>query len=115
MGCRASIEYQAIDALLTACLRVVSMRIFSMQGHPDSVLVFLAISAYMAIFMLCETIEARSLSAEEAPEAVLVHKQRPLNAARELGMLLDVLGRLNRFEVSLFSAAPSSSPSYLPE
>jgi hypothetical protein len=64
-------------------------------------LVFLAISANMVNFILCENLESAHLGGESPEAEVNANKQRSLDGANEMRMLLPVLGQLNQFEVRL--------------
>ena len=100
-------QHQSLNALLIQRIKMLSMHVSSMSEHPDPMLIFVALMAYMVVFMLCETIESRPLGTEaqvtQVIEALLMeHKQRSLDAVHELGMLTSTLRQLNHFQVSLF-------------
>lgn len=93
------LQHSSINTLLMTRLQMLTRAISSVKGHPDSMLVFLATSAYMMIFMLCETVESRPSSSDSAHTAFTDNRQRSLAAARELGKLMAELAQLNYFEV----------------
>ncbi|CAN8106524.1 unnamed protein product [Discula destructiva] len=100
-------QHQALGELLVARLQVISGQIpSSPDSHPDSMLVFLAISAYMAIFMLGEILEAKQLGAGSPAAALTSSKQRSRDGAGELGMLINILSQLNYFEIHPFTPIP---------
>ncbi|KFA71414.1 hypothetical protein S40288_04300 [Stachybotrys chartarum IBT 40288] len=93
------LQHSSINTLLMTRLQMLTRAISSVKGHPDSMLVFLATSAYMMIFMLCETVESRPSSADSSHTVFTDNRQRSLAAARELGNLMAELAQLNYFEV----------------
>lgn len=93
-------QHESVNTLLAARLQIISRQISTIQGHPDSLLIFLAISAYMAILMLYETLESKQLSPGSLETALTSSKQRALDGVGELGMLITILSRLNHFEVN---------------
>ncbi|KAL9078509.1 MAG: hypothetical protein Q9157_002565 [Trypethelium eluteriae] len=92
-------QYQSVNALLVDRLQMLSQQVASSQGQPNPILIFLAITAHMAIFMLCETIESKQLIPGSPEAALASSKQRSLDGAGELGMLITILSQLNHFEV----------------
>nr|BDX35615.1 transcription factor StrO [Stachybotrys sp.] len=99
-------QHASINALLMTRLQMLTRLIASVQGHPDSMLVFLATSAYMTIFMLCETVESRPSSGDSPHTVFTDNKQRSLDAARELGNLMAELAQLNYFETHPLAPIP---------
>ncbi|KAI9655139.1 MAG: hypothetical protein M1821_005622 [Bathelium mastoideum] len=96
-------QHQSVNALLADRLQILSGQVASSQGHPNPILMFLAITAYMAIFMLCETIESKQLIPGSPEAALASSRQRSLDGAGELGMLITILSQFNHFETHPFT------------
>lgn len=60
---------------------------------------FLAMTAYMAIFMLYEILETMHFGAAPPESTISSNKQRSLDAAAELNTLIPTMAQLNYFEV----------------
>ena len=93
------IRYQTLNSFLTARIKNLSMQISSTSEHPDALLLFLTLAAYMVVFMLYETIESIPLGTEESHTLLLGHEQRSLDAVHELNMLTSLLSQVNQFQV----------------
>ena len=92
-------QHQSIYTLLIARFQTLSRHLSSAQGHPDSMSTFLAMTAYMAIFMLYEILETIHLGAALPESTIASNKQRLLDAAAELNTLISTMAQLNYFEV----------------
>lgn len=93
-------QYQSVNSLLVARLQILSRQISSTQGHPNPILIFLALSAHMAIFMLCEVLETANSAAGLLETEIAGSKKRSLDAVSELSVLIQTLSQLNYFEVN---------------
>lgn len=92
--------HQSLNTLLALRTRTLWMQISSSFDHPDPMLIFVTLVAYMTTFMLCESVESMPVGTEEWHAILVESKQRSLEAAHELGMLTAVLAQLNYFQVS---------------
>lgn len=90
---------QTLDTFLTARIKILSMQISSTSEHPDPLMIFLTLAAYMVVFMLYETIEAIPLGTEESHLLLLGHEQRSLDAVHELAVFTSMLTQMNHFQV----------------
>ncbi|KAJ8104844.1 hypothetical protein ONZ43_g7664 [Nemania bipapillata] len=90
--------------------QLLSRQLSATQGHPDSVLVFLAITACMATFLLCETLESNQPGAGISEAELMGNKQRSRESASELSMLIVMLSQLNHFEVRTLTARLQMHP-----
>ncbi|KAK8037826.1 all development altered-6 [Apiospora marii] len=97
-------QHQCLSTLLAGRLQILALQISSMSGHSDPVLLFLAITAQMTILVLGEMIESAPPGLELQETMLADHKRRSLDATRNLGMLIAVLGQLNHFQVGFFSS-----------
>ncbi|TGJ85570.1 hypothetical protein E0Z10_g3192 [Xylaria hypoxylon] len=77
----------------------------------DPILVFVTLAAYMAILVLCETVEPMNFGIEaqstQMTDALLFEQnQRALDAAHELAMLTTRLGHIDHFQTHPFTPIP---------
>ena len=93
-------RHRTLSTFLTARIKTLSMQITSTSEHPDSLLMFSTLAAYMIMFMLYETIETIPLGTDEAHTLLLGHEQRSLDAVQELDLLITMLSQVNHFQVS---------------
>lgn len=93
------LRHQSLNAILSSRVKSLAMHISSTSEHPDPMLIFVTLTAYMVVLMLCDTVESIPLVTEEAHALLIEYKQKSLEAAHELGMLTNVLSQLNHFEV----------------
>ena len=94
------LQYGALSTFLTARIKVLSMQITSNSEHPDVLLLFSALSAYMTLLMLYEMAEAIPQGTDEAHTLLHGHEQRSLNTIQELDALILLLNQVNSFQVS---------------
>ncbi|ETS87750.1 hypothetical protein PFICI_01578 [Pestalotiopsis fici W106-1] len=99
-------QHQSVNSILSNRLQIISRQVDSSQEHPNPILIFLALSAYMSIFLLCETIEAKQMSPETPESAFDSSEQRSLDSTDKLGRLITLLPQLNDFEVHPFTPIP---------
>ncbi|KAI5918403.1 putative Zn(II)2Cys6 transcription factor [Camillea tinctor] len=98
---------QPLNALLSQHINLLSNHVSIASERPDPTLIFLALLAHMAVFILFETIESKLPQGAEAQsqetDALLVdYKQRSLNIVHNLEALTSILGNLNHFRVCHF-------------
>ena len=103
--------HQFLDTLLRQHVMTLSNNVLSTIEHPEPIIIFAALMAYMALFMLCETIETMSLEAEErgmqmADSLLVDHQQRCLDSVQQLRVLISMLGQLNHFQTHPFTPIP---------
>jgi hypothetical protein len=92
-------QHHLLNTLLALHIKLLWMQISSSFEHPDPMLVFATLVAYMTTFMLSESVE--TLPATDEWHAIIIEsKQRSLEAARRLGIITTVLTQLNHFQVS---------------
>jgi hypothetical protein len=98
------LRYRTLNTFLTAQIKMLSMQISSTSEHPDALLLFLTLAAYMIVFMLYETIETIPLGTEESHTLLLGHEQRSRDAVHELDVLTSMLTQVNHFQVRCLHA-----------
>jgi hypothetical protein len=98
-----------LNTLLTVHIKILWMQISSSFEHPDPMLVFATLIAYMTTFMLSESVESLPVT-DEWQEILIESKQRSLEAARGLGIITTVLTQLNHFQVSSPLSPTMTSP-----
>ncbi|RYP04697.1 hypothetical protein DL765_010100 [Monosporascus sp. GIB2] len=94
-------RHRALNTLVMQRIKMLSMHVSSTPEHPDPILVYVVLAAYMAVFMLCETIESGPLGTEAqavADALLMEHNQRSLDAVHALGPLIATLEQLNHFQ-----------------
>lgn len=89
-------RHQPLMAMLAGYNNKLSARLSSTSEHPDPMLIFVALAAHMAIFMLCEGMDT------EPPQLCGI----VLNAVRQVTMLSTTLGHLNYFQTHPFMPIP---------
>ncbi|KAK8067439.1 hypothetical protein PG996_006551 [Apiospora saccharicola] len=99
-------HHQCLGTLVTARLQILARQVSSVSGHSDPVLLFLAITAQMTILILGDMIESAPPGLEIQETTLADHKRRSLDAMRNLGMLIAVLGQLNHFQTHPFTPMP---------
>ncbi|KAF2258797.1 hypothetical protein CC78DRAFT_525764 [Lojkania enalia] len=100
------LRHQTLNNFLSSRIKILSMQISSNSEHPDALLLFLTLAAYMIVFMLYETIETIPLGTEESHTLLLGHKQRSLDAVHELELLTSMLTQVNHFQMHPFTPIP---------
>ncbi|RWA08747.1 hypothetical protein EKO27_g6371 [Xylaria grammica] len=107
---------RSLNTILTRHTKLLSTQVPQDTEQPDPILVFVTLKAYMAILILCETLEPANSGIEahstQMIDALLFEQnQRALDAARELAMLTTRLGNIDHFQVgnSRFTLAPFQS------
>lgn len=93
------LRHRTLSTFLTGRIKILSMQITSTSEHPDALLLFSTLAAYMILFMLYETIETIPLGTDEAHTILHGHEQRSLDAAHELDVLISMLTQVNHFQV----------------
>ncbi|KAJ4304916.1 hypothetical protein N0V90_000444 [Kalmusia sp. IMI 367209] len=94
-----TLRHWTLSAFLTARIKILSIQITSSSEHPDALLLFSTLAAYMILFMLYETVETTPQGIDEARTLLLGNEQRSLEAARELETLVGVLTHVNHFQM----------------
>ncbi|KAH7323179.1 fungal-specific transcription factor domain-containing protein [Stachybotrys elegans] len=87
-------DHQALRALLTHRINTLSVRMSSTSEHPDAMLLFVALTAYMVVFMLSDGTDTMPLCAEL------------VDAVQQVGVLTATLGQLNHFQTHPFTPIP---------
>ncbi|KAH7383968.1 hypothetical protein BKA66DRAFT_463200 [Pyrenochaeta sp. MPI-SDFR-AT-0127] len=100
------LRHRNLNTFLTGRIKILSMQITSTSEHPDALLLFSTLAAYMITFMLFEMIEAIPLGTEEAHTLLLGHEQRSLDAAQKLEVLISMLTQVNQFQMHPFTPLP---------
>jgi hypothetical protein len=93
------LRHRTLSTFLTARINILSKQITSTSEHPDPLLLFSTLAAYMILFMLYETMETIPLGTDEVHTLLLGHEQRSLDAAHELDVLISMLPQVNHFQV----------------
>lgn len=104
-------RHQSLKDLLTRHLKILSTHVTSMSDHPDPMLIFVALTAYMTVLMLYDTIELRASGTDaqviQVAAALLTdHKHWSLEAVHKLSMLTATLGQINHFQTHPFTPIP---------
>lgn len=89
-------RHQPLIAILTGYNNKLSARLSSILEHPDPMLIFVALTAHMAIFMLYEGMDM------EHPQLCGIVP----DAVRQVTMLSTTLGQLNCFQTHPFMPIP---------
>ncbi|KAF2789165.1 hypothetical protein K505DRAFT_410481 [Melanomma pulvis-pyrius CBS 109.77] len=100
------LRHRNLNTFLTARIKILSMQISSTSEHPDALLLFSTLAAYMIVFMLYETIETIPMGTEESHTLLLGHEQRSLDAVHELDVLTSMLTQVNHFQMHPFTPIP---------
>ncbi|KAI1432409.1 fungal-specific transcription factor domain-containing protein [Xylaria sp. CBS 124048] len=108
-----SYRHRSLAALSTRHITNLSTRLGSMSQHPDPMLIFVALTAYTTVFMICEALESKLSTADAqgngtrmTDSIVMENQQRSLEAVRELRLLTSTLGQVNQFQTHPFTAIP---------
>ncbi|KAI1338693.1 fungal-specific transcription factor domain-containing protein [Xylariaceae sp. FL0016] len=104
-------RHRTLVAMAIQQIGVLRRHISSPPEHPDPTLIFLALVAHMASFMLQEILESKPLGTDaqgtQLTDVLLMeHKQKTMDAIRELGVFVAALGQLNHFQTHPFTPIP---------
>ncbi|KAI0120151.1 fungal-specific transcription factor domain-containing protein, partial [Nemania sp. FL0031] len=102
-------RHRSINALLAQHQKLLSVN--NLSEHPDPLLIFVALTEYMAVFMLYETIESKFLGTEVQAKQVAdalssEQKQQLGEAVNDLTLLTTTLRQLNHFQTHPLTPIP---------
>ncbi|KAJ8129627.1 hypothetical protein O1611_g4004 [Lasiodiplodia mahajangana] len=102
-------RHRSINALLAQHQKLLSVN--NLSEHPDPLLIFVALTEYMAVFMLYETIESKFLGTEvqakQVADALSTEQKQQLgDAVNDLSTLTTTLRQLNHFQTHPLTPIP---------
>ncbi|KAI1125346.1 hypothetical protein F5Y10DRAFT_284332 [Nemania abortiva] len=102
-------RHRSINALLAQHQKLLSVN--NLSEHPDPLLIFVALTEYMAVFMLYETIESKLLGTEvqakQVADALSTEQKQQLgDAVNDLSTLTATLRQLNHFQTHPLTPIP---------
>jgi hypothetical protein len=102
-----------LDLLLTQHIQTLTARVLATVEQPDPIIIFVSLVAYMAVFMMCETMETTTAglhgqgqTTQVANDLLVEHKQRSLDATYQLRVLIALLAQINHFQAHPFTPIP---------